>query len=402
MKELPSKIKGFIFWLALFSCAPEKNASTQTLPNGKFDSDKDESLLFKNAKRAFPPQSGIQESQNEFLWPLEDSIPSLLTRFGTPTIAVESRVAEQSNWNIAYMHDALDIKWSHTGVPTDVKSPTSGMAVVVGQTGNPYSMEGDPYDLAVIVEDEKTKTLLGLLHVIPKKELFSVPGKKVKVSRGQVIGNLAEVTSLKDVNQQKNLSHVHLFQMSADRKRLLNPALSFEKYRDTEAPVAVGAYLLNSKGSIVQGPFGPGAYDLIIIAKDRDGINQMNFEISNIEFEILGSSGKLFKKVDKCNLDHIVGEYTKDKTNLLLDLENSRSQVTDSWVNGLADADNPERTFRYAITQISKKDEAGNCALFPDDNSGFIEIESVESKISVQGKIYDWAGNEAGFSFKLK
>jgi hypothetical protein len=384
-------------------CAPvQTGAHSQSLPNEGFLRKISSSALLTNVIKAFPADRASLGIDGKALeWPLSDPSASLLTRFGTPTIAIESKgKISAKNFDLGYLHDALDIKRSSQIISDSIHSPMDGIAVVVGQNdADPYAVD-DPYDSAIVILDEETQLVVGLLHAVPDPKLFFKKGSKIRVKKGETIGRLAEVSSLKRVTDKKSFAHVHVFAVAPDRGRYINPAPLFPKYRDSVAPIVKEAYALNSKAVRARAPFQPGKYDIVLVATDRDGQNQSNFEINSVEFSITNSQGTVLKTSRKCGFDNLTGSLSNVDITVFLDLGNSRGQVTDSWVSGFADADNPNRLFRYVLTHLDEK--SGDCTLKPSDEAGYLSLSSPSESMRVKGQVWDWAGNVTAFDLTVQ
>jgi hypothetical protein len=131
-------------------------------------------------------------------WPLSTETV-LLTRFGTPTIGLFSNETG-GEVKLAYFHEAIDIRRPTEAESDVVYAPVSGSATVIND-GDPSSADVSDYSVSVAIYDPESRLVVSLLHVRPADSLKI--GQLTNVERGDIIGNLAPVDSMKPEFEKK-------------------------------------------------------------------------------------------------------------------------------------------------------------------------------------------------------
>jgi hypothetical protein len=134
----------------------------------------------------------------------------------------------------------------------------------------------------------------------------------------------------------------------------------------------------------------------VLEAYDRDNFSQRNFEISALQYEIHDDEGRVLQQTAKCNLD-IFTEPIFLKVlpaNLFLDLDSSLTQANTNVFEFKTDAGNPDRTFKYLISNIVSS--SSSCSL--KKMKDFLVIPDGIKELKVIGEIFDLRGNKTSFS----
>ncbi len=308
-----------------------------------------------------------------------------LNRFGTPQIPVDG---------IAFLHEALDLlPTSMSDEHRTVVSPVDGQARVIAD--QPGSGAASAYRTALIVYDEKSHFVLSFLHVLPEHRFSR--DKFISIKKGDVIGKIADFDSSRGEENDKKYAHTHFSVIDVPKGIVVNPLRFLSSYRDQVKPEIVSVSLLNDEAKVID-TLQPGKLDIVLEAFDRDDGSALNFEISNISYEVL-VDGVRVKSVSHCDLDVFSEQNFLNIFDVrsLLDLnqmtKDFQEQKMDSnlfWVN---------RSFRYALSHLATNPETGKCAVVADKD-GFVEAFS--STLAVNLAVSDFYGNSTKRRYEYK
>lgn len=361
-------------------CGSENNSSDLfTLPNSYFlDTAEQPSPFGKNIQNMFSKLNvDYQFNSSEFSprWPLTTFTGNLITRSGTPTIV------DVFGSGIAYLHDALDIPVDESEASWDIYAPVSGIATVI--TDEDENAPSDSYSTSLVIYDQNSHALVSLLHMAPD-DRFRI-GDFVEVMEGEHIGRVAEYDP----------AHLHVTTIDFSNLAVFEPSTYFEAYEDNATPEVVEIYFLNSNGDKTN-PVVEQKLDIVLDGFDRDGHSVPNFEIPTIGYRLTNERGEEISSILPCNLDYLTGKYlfsdevSYDLVNFL-DLGNAMTQLEYESDIG-TDADNPDRRFRYALSNLRNAENSENCLVL-DDNDGYIELPSSTTEVKVQVRLMDRHGN---------
>ena len=275
----------------------------------------------------------------------------------------------------------------------------SGSATVIND-GDPSSTDVSDYTVAVAIYDPESRLVVSLLHVRPA-DLLKI-GQLTNVKRGDIIGNLASVDSMKP-EFEKEFRHTHLSVVDVLNKKLIDPLNKFPQYKDTVHPTIKSIYITDEDGRRSDS-LKTGALDIVADIFDRDLTSQRNFEITSLAFKISDDLGNTLKEVQKCDLTAFT-EYSLVPSQhfdirSLLDIGSALAQVSDKeWIGIKTDAANSERSFRYALTNI--KSGTSGCHVVPDADGTITVPENVEF-IEVFLTVYDGSGNSSKVTKRLE
>ncbi len=319
-------------------------------------------------------------------WPLVDTKTSVLNRLGTPVLYAQ----------YGYYHTGLAVVRTDSSIAKDVVAPHDGLAMVFDWSGSRISEVTNPYATIVAIYDPVSHVVTQLMHVAATSALVSAT-EPVQVTKGDVIGTLAPapVPSQGDASR---LASTSLVFVDGENKKLLNPATLISGYHDTVAPEAHSLYATDATGQVL-GELASGQLDVVVEATDRDDDSNRNFEVSAIGFTIKDQDGNVLATNTKCALDELydsIATASSFRARELIDFGSAAGQVSGAWPN--SDVDNPMRTFRYAITNLST--ENGRCTVRNDAES-FLEIADATTKLDVSVTLWDAKGNETTKSFEL-
>jgi hypothetical protein len=378
---------------------PEQVSKLKTLPNaGIMWPEADSSVLYTNVIAAFE-QAGFDlrpaASPPSLVWPLDSERKALLTRFGTPTLVVGSLGKEA--FKFAYFHEALDIVRARVEEDDKVRAPITGFATVVfdGEKGDVVT----PYGTAIAIYDPISHLVTSLLHVSPSEALSA--GRFVEVRQGEVIGQLSPVESMVP-EIEAAYRHTHLALLNGHDKRLLNPLTRFSQYLDTVSPTIEEIYLTDETGNRID-VVRTGALDVIAKVFDRDDLSGRNFEVASLTFSITDDRGFALHPAINCNLN-IFTESSLAPTpahaiGALLDFGNALGQVTnEGWVDFATDAVNPNRTFRYALSNIVR---GPNSCEVVADIEGAVTITDSVRYIDIDLAVSDPNGNVTSMTKRI-
>jgi hypothetical protein len=331
----------------------------------------------------------VKASDFHPIWPVKDITPAVLTRFGTPTTL---KFSGDFDANLIYLHEALDITRSSTRILDDVLAPVDGLAIIIREEGS-----NSDYSTSIAILDEKSGYVTSLLHVIPSMHLSD--SSFTKVSRNEVIGQLAPVASMHDPVKQELYKHVHFSVIDIKSRILINPSNLFSHYQDNEKPTISDILIFDSKGNELT-KLADDRIDLVVNAFDRDGINKINFEIAKLSIKVEDDKGRILHFIDSCKLDFLTSSVKQQKPfkdAFYLDFTGSYSNQ--DFIGFLTNASVIEREFSYAITNF--KTESNSCLLL-DDSDGFIDITSDVREITVEVEVFDHSSNRASFKKTIK
>jgi hypothetical protein len=312
-------------------------------------------------------------------WPLADTKTAVLNRVGTPVLFGQ----------LGYYHTGFDVIRSDSTVGMEVLAPHGGLAAVFDWTGARISEVTSPQTTIVAIYDPVSHVITQLMHVRPT-DAIAQAADPVIVTKGEVIGKLAPAP-LSSTQDALRLAHVHLNFVDGENMKILNPAKLFAGYKDTVAPEVKGVYVAGEEG-IAVGEFYTGKLDVIVETADRDDHSRRNLEIAAIAFQIKDQDGRVLASQDRCDLAQLyesIAQPSSFRAKHLIDFGSAAEQVTGGWPS--SDVDNPARTFRYALTQLSV--EGGRCTV-KDDEQGFLDVSDAVTKLVVEVKLWDAKGNE--------
>ena len=360
------------------------NSGLRALPNEGFSMPDSSSELYNNLIAFFaaadldviPDASHLSLS-----WPLSTE-KVLLTRFGTPTLLVAT-FGGGEEIKMAYFHGALDIRRPTETESDEVYAPLSGAATII-YDGDPSGTDVPGYSVSVAIYDPTSHLVVSMLHVHPVDSLKA--GQLKNIEKGELIGHLAPVESMKP-EFEKKFRHTHLSVVDVHNKKLINPLTNFTEYKDSARPTIKDIYLTDEAGHR-SASLKTGALDIVADVFDRDDASQRNFEVTSLAFKIVDDKGNTLKEVQKCDLnvftENSLTASSSQAINSLMDLGNAVAQATDTeWVDMKTDAVNPDRFFRYAITNIMTgpngcgvtKDTDGTVSIA--DNVKYIDVSLI-------------------------
>jgi len=319
-------------------------------------------------------------------WPLVDTKTTALNRFGTPILFAD----------YGYYHTGLAVMRTDSSVGTEVVAPHDGLALVFDWSGNRISEVTNPYGTIVAIYDPVSHVVTQLMHVAALGSLVSAT-EPVQVTKGDVIGKLAPAP-LPTPGDASRLANTSVVFVDGENKKLLNPAALIEGYHDSVAPEAFGVYPTDGTGQVLA-ELASGQLDIVVQAADRDDDSNRNFEVAAIGFTIKDQDGNVLSSNAKCALDDLydsIANASSFRARELVDFGSAASQVSGAWPN--SDVDNPNRIFRYAITNLST--ENGRCVAL-DDESSFLEVGDAVTKLDISITLWDAKGNESTKSFEI-
>lgn len=311
-------------------------------------------------------------------WPLADAKTAVLNRVGTPI-----RFGQ-----LGYYHTGFDVIRSDSTVDMDVLAPHDGLAAVFDWTGARISEVTNPQTTVVAIYDPVSHVITQLMHVRPT-DAIAHAADPIPVTKGEVIGQLAPAPIA--TQDALRLAHVHLNFIDGENMKILNPAKLFAEYKDTVAPEVKGVYVAGDDGVAVR-EFYSGKLDVIVETADRDDDSRRNLEIAAVAFRILDQDGRVLASQERCDLAQLydsIAQPASFRAKHLIDFGSAADQVTGGWPS--SDVDNPARTFRYALTQLSVS--GGRCTV-KDDAQGFLDVSDDIKKLVVEVKVWDAKGNE--------
>ncbi|HEY4179093.1 MAG TPA: hypothetical protein VGM90_19745 [Kofleriaceae bacterium] len=315
-------------------------------------------------------------------WPLADS-RALLDRAGTP-IHIDSFV---------YEHTGLDVIRETEDQSPIVHAPLRGVARITDWNGFQYYPNGD-YSTVISIWDPETHAVVDLMHVKPNADLPH-DGTEFSVESGQEIGELAEL----DIPGGR---HTHVTVVDAKNNTLLPPLDAFPQYIDDTPPVVKDLYFLDAH-AWKQWELHDGPNDLVVTAFDRDEKSGRNLEPASAAFTVKDQTGRVIAQLDRCTFSdafkHLAANWTTPSSTIrMIDFGNARDQVGGFWPN--SDMGNPDRTFRYALTNLRLVD--GECTVVADDRDGQLEITSDVQSMDVHVDLWDYRNNHGAIDWTFK
>ncbi|MGE0547821.1 MAG: hypothetical protein AB7O24_15840 [Kofleriaceae bacterium] len=319
----------------------------------------------------------VDLTQLDLVWPLASGQSSALNRFGTP-IQISGR---------GYFHTALDVIRSATTDSAEVRAPVTGTAFVFDWYGA-RGYNTDPYSTVLAIWDPASHVIVQLMHVEPSASLIAAGMQPVEVTRGEVIGTLA-LGPVGTAQVQEYFRHTHVDIVDGEHMIALDPS-RYLPYQDTVAPVQGEVYVLDSSAA-KHTSLRTGPLDVIVELSDRDDTSARNFEVTAISYEIL-LDGQLIKSSPRCELGHLIDKIGTPYVTYalrLIDFGNAAGQITGDWPN--ADIGNPDRTFRYALTQFAVH-PSGRC-MVGEDADGFVDVPATADAMTVRVTAWDHNDN---------
>lgn len=377
--------------LLVLACAADEAAPVSgeqdLLPNGGvFERDHDGSgyrvIAEDFGKRGF--DLNVDLTKLDTAWPMRGPSTAVLNRVGTPIFF----------GTMAYYHTALDVMRTVETDDDTVLAPVTGRAFTYDWSGNPRATSR-AYSSVVAIWDEASHVVVQLMHVAPTSALAQAT-EPVQVTKGEPIGKLARPGLGQGSNER--LAHTHVSFVDGAGKKSLDTAALLASYRDTTKPAARRIYVTDAQAKVSDGLVS-GAIDVVLEAFDRDEDSQRNLELAAIAFEIQDQTGKVLAKQPRCNLIDLHASVAQDysfRAAQLLDFGTARAQMSGGWPN--SDIDNPDRTFRYALTQLKVQD--GKCTVV-DDTQGFLQVDDSVTALRVATTFWDPKGNTASFTRTL-
>jgi hypothetical protein len=315
-----------------------------------------------------------------FDWPLTGS-RAVLSREGTP-IRLASDV---------YEHTGLDVIRLTETEEAIVHAPLAGTAIVSDWYGTQQFPWGD-YSTVVSIWDPDTHLVVQLMHV--KADPMLPRGTFFPVTRGQPLGELADIGIAGG-------RHTHLNVVDAEHFELLDPITVMPQYLDTTKPVAHELYLLDAMGArhdaLVSGPL-----DIVVSAHDRDDMSPRNLEVVSIAYSARDEMGNELGHLDRCLFSDAFKKLATDwsmstSTIRLIDFGNATGQFSGFWPS--SDLGNPDRLFRYAVTNLVQNN--GTCAVVANDRDGQLVIADTVTSLTVTVDLWDDRDNRETKQFTL-
>jgi len=373
------------------ACAPplEEPASTEqaVLPNaGVFEREHD-GLSYRVIAQDFGNRGfdlEVDITKLDASWPLRGDGTAVLNRLGTPILLGER----------GYYHTALDVIRTAETDDATVLAPVTGSAFTYDWSGTPRATSS-PYATVVAIWDEASHVVVQLMHVAPTAALAAAT-KPVPVTKGDPIGRLA-LAPLGDTHAGR-LAHTHVSFVDGEGKRSLDAAALLAPYRDTTPPTARRIYVADEAARIGE-RLVSGNIDVVLEAFDRDEDSKRNLELAAIAFRVTDQTGRVLAEQPRCNLLDLHGSAAQPypfRARELVDFGSARSQKSGGWPS--SDIDNPDRTFRYALTQLRVTN--GRCSVV-DDRDGALEVSDAVTTIHVETRIWDPKGNASTFTRTL-
>jgi hypothetical protein len=317
-------------------------------------------------------------------WPT-GSATVVMQRYGTPVMLA----------GYGYIHTALDVMRPAVTDSTDALAPVSGTAFVFDWSGNP-GYHGNPYAGVVGIWDPKSHLIMQLMHIEPTAEIIAHGQSSFEVTKGDVIGKLA-LPPIVSENAER-FRHTHVDIVDGANLRALDPA-RYLPYQDHVAPTLLDLYTLDAAAKQSQ-QLTTGKLDVVVEMSDRDDHTGMNFEVNAIEYSI-AVDGVVILAQPACELDHLFEKVTDDPISTrvlqMIDFGNAAAQVTNVWPR--SDTGNPDKTFRYALTQLAVVN--GRCTV-KNDADGFIDVPASAKKLTATITAWDANGNATTATLEME
>ncbi len=239
----------------------------------------------------------------------------------------------------------------------------------------------------IAIYDPISHVVTQLMHCKATPELGAAT-EPIPVREGDTIGEIANSPFSGEAADR--LRHTHVSFIDAEKKLILNPAPLFADYHDAVPPKAKRVYVADERAATTD-TLVSGKIDIVLEAFDRDDDSDRNFELGAIAYTIEDDRGRLLAKLERCALDQVyesIAGPSSFRAKQLIDFGSARSQLGGGWPG--SDIDNPQRTFRYALTQLAIVD--GRCTVL-DDTVGHLEIADGVASIVVRATMWDPKGN---------
>jgi hypothetical protein len=304
-------------------------------------------------------------------WPLTGS-RAVLNREGTP-IRLGSDV---------YEHTGLDvIRVSEMESPV-VHAPLDGTAQITDWAGGHTFPNGD-YSTVISIWDPATHYIVQLMHVkpdpmLPKTGFF-------QVTRGQPLGELADIGITGG-------RHTHVNVIDGQQFVLVDPITALP-YPDTTQPVIDDIYLLDMNASRPPS-LQSGPMDIIVTSHDRDDMSPRNLEVSSIAYTATDQAGNVVGHLDRCQFADAFTKLAADwsmasSTIRLIDFGSATGQFSGFWPG--SDLGNPDRLFRYAVTNLLA--DQNGCHVVASDRDGQIMISPDMTALTITVDVWDQRDN---------
>jgi hypothetical protein len=385
-------LKAFACSSLLVACAQNvedvDSSESALLPNGTvFDTGHDGTTYRLIAEHFAARGLDMHVDTSAFApgWPLADTKTTVLNRLGTPILYS----------SFGYYNTGVDVMRTDSTVGSDVLAPHDGIAVVFDWSGNRITEVTSPYATIVAVYDPSSHVVTQLMHVAALSTI-AASADPVQVTKGTVIGKLAPAP-LSSGADSLRLANTQVVFVDGENKKLLNPA-AFLPYHDAIAPEARSLYATD-ESSQARSELTTGHLDLVVEAFDRDDDSNRNLEVSAIAFTVKDQNGTVLASQPRCSLDEIydsIAAPTTFRAKDFIDFGSAASQMSGGWPN--SDVDNPQRTFRYGLTQLGVVN--GRCTVL-DDAAGFLDITDAVTKVDVSVTLWDAKGNTSEKTMEL-
>jgi len=362
------------------------------LPNGTLvDKLHDDGLTYAAVVQSIVDHEGfdlaVDRTALSLQWPVAGEETVALNRFGTPLLGLED----------AYFHTAMDILRPSAQGDDGVYAPFAGLALPFDWWGR-RGYTRVHYTSVLVVWDPESHALAFLNHSVPDTKLREAGKQFVTVEAGERIGTLAaDLLNVAEADRER-FRHTHFALLDGATRTALDPA-QYSNYRDQTAPEVVSLYALNDDGVRLDA-LETGSLDLVLEVYDRDEDSGRNFEIAGLSIQVL-ADGVLVHDLGDCELAPLYESFATDHTapiTALIDFGHAAHQLDDSAWPG-RDLDDPNRTFRYALTQL--RSVGDGCALTEEDALGHIEVGEDVQAIEVTGEVWDARGNRRGVQRSL-
>ena len=203
-------------------------------------------------------------------------------------------------------HQGLDLVSSAVSEhPHYVYAPTEGYLLV-----RSYDLENEEsrkYGTALTIYNPTTQTVLVLLHALPLESVGDTP---IWVSKGQLIGELAEVAGV-DPEHSSSIKHIHMYILSKVKNGtsqsilISNPWNYFRSIFDHKGPLLDDVYIYTDQATR-QSNIPKGKFDLIV--KTHDVIDGSEQWVAPAEFSYLvqDDKGREIAKATSCRPENFL------------------------------------------------------------------------------------------------
>lgn len=381
------------------SCKTVPATRVKTLPEAPLLDIFAEELPYNKSLTAKFKDSGfdftVNPSRLQMDVPLESPF-ALLSRFGTPTFGTVNALAE--GVAVGYFHEALDFARVRADQSPAVRAPVSGMAAVVFDCapGESDCVTPSDYATSVVIHDDVSHALVGMLHVRPTPALLNASGF-VRVTKGAIIGVLGAIEG-SVLGDKPEWRHTHLMAMDFQKGTFINPSRHFSGYADTKAPTILGVRLFDENAVLASSP-KTGKYDIVVDAFDSDDHSSFNREIAGMSLSVRDQTGRVLFQLPRCAFDGFLFQPRLQLRSPLFALDAAEI------INGLKD--HPTNTlqkdihFGYAPTNL-RVGLDGTCSVI-EDGAGFVVIPQTASMITADVTVFDHFDNQTRrvFSFSV-